>query len=394
MRIGIVAPEFPPDVGGVETYSFELARALHARGHEVTVFARRDGREGPAPAGVGRVGCLTADRRRDRVALRGQPVDAWVATNAAYAWLALEDARPVVVCVHGNDFLRPYVLCERPRLARGPLWRLARALAPLERRMARRRTSAMLGVALPRAAGILANSRYTRDALLARVPACRPLVRVAWVGVGEDFLRWRPPAGLPRQRTRLVTVSRLSEPRKNVDLVLRALARLAADAVAFSYTVIGDGPDRPRLEALARRLGLAGRVRFLGRVDGERLRRELAASGLMVLTASALRHSHEGFGIVYLEANACGTPVLAARTGGAVEAVAEGESGFFVDELTPEGVAEALGRFLRGGVRFDEAACRAHAGRFRWARVAEAVEGCLGDGTAAARAAGGAGAAA
>ena len=135
-------------------------------------------------------------------------------------------------------------------------------------------------------------------------------------------------------------------------------------------------------------------MRFLGRVDGERLRRELAASGLMVLTASALRHSHEGFGIVYLEANACGTPVLAARTGGAVEAVAEGESGFFVGELTPEGVAEALGRFLRGAVRFDEAACRAHAGRFRWARVAEAVEGCLGDGTPAARAAGRAGAAA
>jgi glycosyltransferase involved in cell wall biosynthesis len=170
----------------------------------------------------------------------------------------------------------------------------------------------------------------------------------------------------------LLTVCRLSERRKNVDLVLRALATLKGRR-AFRYTVVGDGELRPELEALTAELGLREHVRFAGFLDAAGLRAELLASDLFVLTASINPASHEGFGIVYLEANACGTPTLAARLAGAAEAVADGVSGAFVDGLEVGQVAAALERVLSGGQRFDPEACRAFARGFGWDRVVDAA---------------------
>lgn len=373
LRIGMVAPEFPPDVGGVQTYSYGLAEALAAVGLEVTVFTRRDRAVEPVPAGCRREAVLRLRRRLDRAVLQRTDIDAWHATNAAYAWIAMEDPRPVVVSVHGNDFLKPYVLVERPDFARfGPLAFCARRLRPLEERVGRRSVASMLNRALPHANRILTNSRYTEAALLDRIPACRGRTTVGLVGVAPEFLRWRPDGTAEHIAHRLITVSRLSEPRKNVDRVLRALAQLQQKH-EFVYTIVGDGPDAPRLKTLAEELGLGERVRFLGRIAGQKLREELTASGLFVLTSSVLPDSHEGFGIVYLEANACGTPVLAARQAGAVEAVAEDISGFFVDEPSVEALRAALDAHLDGRHRFDADACRAHAARFTWRRVAEAA---------------------
>lgn len=81
--------------------------------------------------------------------------------------------------------------------------------------------------------------------------------------------------------------------------------------------------------------------------------------------------SHEGFGIVYLEAAASGVPSLAARLAGAVEAVADGESGYFVETPNVEAIEAALASFLSGRIRFDVDDCRSFARRFTWARVAD-----------------------
>jgi glycosyltransferase involved in cell wall biosynthesis len=92
---------------------------------------------------------------------------------------------------------------------------------------------------------------------------------------------------------------------------------------------------------------------------------------LFVLTSSGLRNSVEGFGIVYLEANACGTPVLAARIAGAAEAVEEGESGFFVEEPSVSRIAQALDSYLSGKIRFESSACIAFARKFTWKKVVD-----------------------
>ena len=95
---------------------------------------------------------------------------------------------------------------------------------------------------------------------------------------------------------------------------------------------------------------------------------------LFVLTASIVPGSHEGFGIVYLEAAASGVPSLAARLAGAAEAVADGRSGFFVDTPDIASIRDALARFLAGDIRFDADTCRDFARGFDWKRVADVCE--------------------
>lgn len=199
----------------------------------------------------------------------------------------------------------------------------------------------LLQSTLPRARCILTNSSYTERVFLDNFPACEGVTVPAMVGVGEEFFTATGSARVPVEAYRLVTVCRLSEPRKSIDQVLRALAQLKPN-FSFSYQVVGDGRDKVRLETLAAELGIAERVEFVGTLPRESMIDVLAASDLFVLVSSVLPYSHEGFGIVYLEANACGTPVLAARLGGAAEAVAEGESGMFVESAEVEAITVDL----------------------------------------------------
>jgi glycosyltransferase involved in cell wall biosynthesis len=189
------------------------------------------------------------------------------------------------------------------------------------------------------------------------------------VGIADDtFGRERAPRATGAAR--LITVCRLAEPHKNVDMVLRAFATLR-DRFAFHYTIIGDGWLRPSLESLTDELGLRDRVTFTGFLEREALLGHLVTNDLFILTTSQTPVAYEGFGLVYLEANACGCPVLAARIAGAVEAVEEGVSGVFVDQPEVESIARQLARFLSGELHFEAAACVAFARQFSWAKVAD-----------------------
>jgi len=369
VRVAIVSPEFPPDIGGIETYSFEFVKELARRGHEVTVFTVRH-----APGEIDLPGirvepvlklCYAIDRDR----LSGCKVDVWHALNAAYAWVAAELPRGLV-SVHGNDFLNPYLPVAQPNLQRVPAgWRWSHAVSRRLRPLWLRLTERAVRRSLAQARHVIANSRYTESALLRRIPACRGRTSVGLVGVASQFFdvaRQPPQDGV----LRLLTVSRLSEARKNVDRVLLALSRLK-DRFAFRYTVVGDGYERKRLEGLASELRLADRVRFTGFITKEKLLDIYGHSDLLVLASGLTRDSHEGFGIVYLEAAASGVPSLAARLAGAVEAIDEGNSGMFVEGPTVDAITDALARFLSGETRFEVDACRAFARRFTWANVVD-----------------------
>jgi glycosyltransferase involved in cell wall biosynthesis len=154
-----------------------------------------------------------------------------------------------------------------------------------------------------------------------------------------------------------------------VDKTLRALAQLKL--YEFQFTVVGDGVLRPNLESLCRELGLNDRVNFTGVISKAEIQRLLASSDLFILTSDVLPNSVEGFGIAYLEANACGVPVLAAKSGGAAEAVCDGKTGYFVDEPTISAIATALERFLKSEIRFKSEDCQVFASRFHWARVVD-----------------------
>jgi len=151
-------------------------------------------------------------------------------------------------------------------------------------------------------------------------------------------------------------------PYKRVDRAIEA-ARLAGRRL----NIIGDGPDRARLQRLAR-----GGARFLGWRSNEELRDAYRRSAALIYPGV------EDFGITSLEAQACGRPVLALGEGGASESVLSGETGAFFREPTAESLAALLTSFRAGD--YDPARCRAQAERFSAARFrSEAARWILGE---------------
>ncbi|MCD2451813.1 glycosyltransferase family 4 protein [Methylicorpusculum oleiharenae] len=370
MHIGIVTSEFPPDIGGVETYAVEFAQTLVKSGHQVSVFVHTQHQIDLLRHGITLYPVLKFCRRLDRNVLKHYEVDAWHVMNAAHSWLSLETDKPVAVSIHGNDFLNPYPLTGTPALANwGPLWRCSSILDPFDRWLGKCLTPLFMRRALPKSRIILANSQYTKQVFLTNFPECNGKTLVAQVGVGDIFLS----SLLTSKKNpipQLLTVSRLSEPRKNVDRVIEALSQLNP-STDFRYTIIGDGTYRQQLEALVNNLNLENKINFMGRQPTEQVIEAMHQADLFVLPSSTLSDSHEGFGIVYLEAAACGTPSLATRQAGAIEAISDGESGFFVDDPTVDNIKNALQSFLNGQISFNNQACRAFAKQFTWHKVVE-----------------------
>lgn len=185
------------------------------------------------------------------------------------------------------------------------------------------RPSTLVRRAVERADLVLAVSRYTRAQLLSWAALDPERVAVLPNTVSERFTPGDRKAarlrfGLGDERV-LLTVGRLaaSERYKGQDRVIEDLPALIAAGHDVRYLIAGDGDDRPRLEALAARHGVADRVRFLGAVPADALPDLYRAADLFVMPSTG-----EGFGIAYLEAMACGTPAVGLRVKGDADALA------------------------------------------------------------------------
>jgi phosphatidylinositol alpha-1,6-mannosyltransferase len=157
----------------------------------------------------------------------------------------------------------------------------------------------------------------------------------------------RRSLGLQGHRV-LLTVGRL-EPRKGHDVVLNALPALRKTFPDLVYVIVGDGAEERRLRNLATSLGVHQAVRFVGRVSDEALPAFYALADLFVMpNREEMSGSVEGFGMVFLEASASGRAVVGGRSGGALDAVRDGETGFLVDHPEdPEAVGEAIASLLQ-----------------------------------------------
>jgi phosphatidylinositol alpha-1,6-mannosyltransferase len=156
----------------------------------------------------------------------------------------------------------------------------------------------------------------------------------------------RASFGLPAQGRLVVSVSRLV-PRKGMDTLIEAAARLAPTRPDLTVAIAGGGRDRARLDRLVRRSGAP--VRLLGRVDDERLPSLYACADAFAMLCRNRWGGleQEGFGIVFLEAAACGVPQVAGDSGGASEAVVDGQTGFVVRRPHDAAeVAHVLARLL------------------------------------------------
>ncbi|WP_072008003.1 glycosyltransferase [Picosynechococcus sp. NKBG042902] len=113
-KIGIVAPEFPPEIGGVQSYSYELCCELAKRGYDLTVLVpeSHSSVESFVAEKFQPINYLKLRRRFDVKMLQDFDVDIWHCLNSAYSWLSLYNSK-VFISVHGNDFLDPYILTAR-----------------------------------------------------------------------------------------------------------------------------------------------------------------------------------------------------------------------------------------------------------------------------------------
>ena len=145
----------------------------------------------------------------------------------------------------------------------------------------------------------------------------------------------------------LLSVSRLVE-RKGHDVVLKALPIIVEQIPQVIYVIVGFGPQEAHLRSLVAELGIADRVIFVGYVSEEDLPTYYNACDVFVMPSRQIdgREGIEGFGIVYLEANACGKPVIGGNSGGVAEAVQDGVTGLLVDPLDHYAVANAVIKLL------------------------------------------------
>ena len=171
-------------------------------------------------------------------------------------------------------------------------------------------------------------------------------------------------------RTILLTLSRLSsdEQYKGHDEVLEVLPELADEISDIAYLICGDGDDRPRLEAKAKRLDIDNRVVFAGYVPEEEKVDHYRLADAFVMPGRG-----EGFGIVYLEALACGIPVVASTADASQEAVRDGQLGVVVDPDDPDSLKSGIQTALQQPRGVPDGLGHFSVGQFqkRWHRVVD-----------------------
>ncbi len=340
----LVTNDFPPKLGGIQSYLWELWRRLPAGRASVLATPHAGAAAFDAAAAP-----LRVTRTIEPVLLPHPLLGARIRRQARHdgaSLVVLDPALPLgwvgpalsrasrpgsiaLLSASGAGGLSclPYAL-----VLHGAEVTVAASLPGLDRMLAR----VVRGASLLICAGGYPAAQAARC-----VGGSALLPPVAVIPPGVDIERFRPLDALQRKTARrrlglaedaplVVGVSRLV-PRKGFDVLLRAAARLADRLPGLVVAIAGDGRDRPRLEREARRSGAP--VRFLGLLSDEELPALLGCADAFAMCCRDrwLGLEQEGFGIVFLEAAACGVPVLAGSSGGASEAVLDGMTGLVCD---------------------------------------------------------------
>ncbi|WP_399891353.1 glycosyltransferase family 4 protein [Streptomyces sp. BBFR51] len=388
MRIAMVSEHASPltapggvDAGGQNVYVAHLTEELSARGHEVTVYTRRDAADLP-----------------DRVSLPGGAVVEHVPAGPPVP-LPKDELLPHMPAF-GTHLDRAWARV-RPDVVHAHFWMsgMASQIGARPHGIPLVQTFHALGTVKRRHQGMRDTSPYERIGIERRLGhACERILatcadeaaelddmgipprRISVVPCGVDTEHFHPAADTGRTperrlRHRLLACGRLV-PRKGYDQAIRALAD-----IPDAELLIGGGPpagavdtepEALRLTGIARRAGVADRVRLLGAVDPDDMPALLRSADLVLCTPV-----YEPFGIVPLEAMACAVPVLATDVGGHRDSVADGSTGRLIAPQDPGATADAVRELLA-----DERLRRQHGrnGRERvlrhytWARVADAAE--------------------
>jgi glycogen(starch) synthase len=345
MRLLLLNYEFPPLGGGASAATFYMARELVARGHHVEVLT--SSMPGSAPTEI-----IDGVRVHRVFSLRRGYHDAGLIGAATYLVSA---ARKLRELARAGNFDCAHIYFALPTGALAPLWvRWTKrpyvvalrgsdvpgydggVLLALLHRMLRFATRRILA----EASHVTANSQSLRQLAQRSFPG----LRIQTITNGVCTSTFRPAERrCSTSEPRLLAVSRLVR-RKGLEDVIAALA--SPPLSACTLTLVGDGPLRSRLQALARSLGVADRVEFAGRLHGDQLSACYRTADCFVLPSHA-----ESCSMSLLEAMASGLPVVAARTGGIPEMVDDRVNGRLFAAGDVRGLAEAIARMLESAER-------------------------------------------
>ncbi len=349
-----------PQAGGAETHLHEVFGRLARRGHEVTALV--SGWPGCAPRttlddiDVHRTGrrytfSITAPRYY-RKSLAERRFDVVVEDlNKVPLYTPFWTEAPVVLLAHHLFGTTAFQAAAFPVAM--ATWMLERDVPKVFKNIP-----------------TIAVSASTKEDLVRRGMIAER-IRVVPNGIDLDFFS---PGSAPRtDRPTLLFVGRLKK-YKRVDLLLDAVALLAAESVEVELLIVGEGEERPALEARIRRLGLSSHVRMLGFVSEEEKREAFRRAWIHVLTSPK-----EGWGISNIEAAACGTPSVASDAPGLRESVVDGRTGLLVPHGDVGALAAAIRSLLADGPLRERMGRegRAFAERFSWDASADGVENVL-----------------
>ena len=323
---------FPPEVGGLESHVYYLCRGLVSRGHEVTVVTSRSRPDLPEEDEVDGI-------RIRRTWLPSRTAAGWTAHALASvpttrrcgreadifhaqafasilpcALARSGSSQPLISTIHTSHFLR---LATRPWLRPG----LKKLVEMTDYNLSASKEIADVAEGLGRRISV------------------EPLAN----GVDTDFFRPSPPT-LPESTgaLRLVAPRRLF-PKNGVEYLVRAVP-LLLDSLSVELVIVGDGPERGRLETLAGELGVSERIRFLGARPHPEMPGILSSADLAVFPSLM-----EATSVGALEAMACQLPVAASDVGGLPEIV-DDEVGTLFPPRDPEGLAAAVVDLVEAGV--------------------------------------------
>lgn len=380
MKIAMVSEHASPlaalggvDAGGQNVHVAELAAGMSRRGHDVTVYTRRE--EAAAPITV-----RTEQGYRVTRVPAGPPET-----------LPKDELLPFME--EFGEFLRQDWQREAPEVAHAHFWMsgLATLTAAPALGIPVLQTFHALGVVKRRYQGAADTSPPARPGLeqsiadradrviatctdevfeLARMGV--PRTRTSVIPCGVDLDRFTPdgPRATRSRRHRIVSVGRLV-PRKGFDIAITAVARLRDTELVLvggpDDGRLAEDPEAQRLSALAAELGVADRVHLLGQVPRTEMAPLLRSAEVVVCTPW-----YEPFGITPLEAMACGVPVVAAAVGGLTDTVVDGVTGRLVTPRAPGELADAIEGLLNAPqtrAEFGRAGRERVRARYSWERI-------------------------
>lgn len=340
MKTLMLSLDFPPSIGGIQTYSYEIAKNLSKLGMEIIVLApQMDGasefdeqqrfkvirineinsrplKSIPIVFYYSLLALISSKFEIERIHLTR-----WSPASLAMFFLSILFRIPYFITVHGLDILLPQ-----------------------EDLFLRK----IMILTLRNARNIIAVSNYTRKKLIeARIPPRKIKV----IPNGVDTSRFNLDVDSSnvikkyhlRNRNVVLTVSRLIE-RKGHDLVIKSISEILCQMPNIVYLIVGTGDEEKRLRKIVNDFGLAEHVIFAGVVSDGDLPKYYSSCDVFVMPAREISEKGdvEGFGITYLEANACGKPVIGGRAGGVEDAIIDGTTGLLVDPLDIDGISYAL----------------------------------------------------